>query len=86
MFDRLRWRLADWLRPNVWPSTAAQHGVLLEQIKELEGEREWERVRRISAEFVLYAIATGIPFRNEKDPRTIASKFLGPKLGIMDAE
>jgi hypothetical protein len=32
---RLRWWLADRLRPNVWPSTAAQHGVLLGQIKDL---------------------------------------------------
>jgi hypothetical protein len=42
--QRLRWWLADRLRPNEWPSTAAQHGVLLDQIKELHGENE--RLRR----------------------------------------
>lgn len=35
---RLRWWLADRLRPNVWPSTAAQHEVLLRQIRELNIE------------------------------------------------
>lgn len=35
MIGRLRWWLADRLRPNVWPSTAAQHGVLLEEIRAL---------------------------------------------------
>lgn len=35
MIARLRWWLADRLRPNVWPSTAAQHGVLLGEIREL---------------------------------------------------
>lgn len=32
---RLRWWLADRLRPNVWPSTAAQHAGLLDQVSEL---------------------------------------------------
>lgn len=34
---RIRWWLADRLRPNVWPSTASQHAVLLEEIRELRG-------------------------------------------------
>lgn len=32
---RIRWWLADRLRPNTWPSTAAQHGVLLNEVREL---------------------------------------------------
>lgn len=31
---RLRWWLADRLRPRVWPSTHTQHGMLLDEIKE----------------------------------------------------
>lgn len=80
MIARLRWWLADRLRPNVWPSTAAQHGVLLEQIKELAGERDAQHVRAMGAEFVLAMIAKGIPFRGESDPRKVASDFLGDKL------
>lgn len=30
---RIRWRLADRLRPHEWPSTAAQHGVLLDELR-----------------------------------------------------
>lgn len=45
MTTRLRWWLADRLRPGVWPSTAAQHDVLLEQIRELTADRDrWIRL------------------------------------------
>lgn len=36
--NRLRWWLADRLRPGVWPSTAAQHGVLLDEIRDALAE------------------------------------------------
>jgi hypothetical protein len=37
---RVRWWLADRLRPNVWPSTAAQHEELLATIREIGAEAE----------------------------------------------
>lgn len=40
---RLRWRLADWLRPDVWPSTHVQHGGLLADIRDLESQRQIAR-------------------------------------------
>jgi hypothetical protein len=36
--NRLRWWLADRLRPSVWPSTEAQHGELLSEISALHVE------------------------------------------------
>lgn len=73
MIARLRWWLADRLRPNVWPSTAAQHGVLLEQLKEASALAEQaggklERVERLADEL-----------RGERDhqhARAMAAEFV----------
>lgn len=58
----------------------AEVKALRSRVREVEGERDAQRVLRMSAEFVLSTIAKGIPFRGVSDPREVATDYLGDKL------